>query len=131
MKEIILLSKQYKVCPICAQILRKEEGRGYTYDFHSAQNVKVALCFNPLASDPLHSYCHIIDTSAPDKIAYQEFALDLGNKYVLFANNYQAQTSSIKNNKHGTPFPLPFIVMPNFSDLTSLKNKIRTVLVFS
>ena len=131
MKEIKLSPEQYKVCPICCHEFKKETGRGYNYDFHAANNVEVFLCLNPIASDPLHSYSHIIDTNNPDQIAYQEFAVDLGNKYVLFANNYQLQTSFIKNNKHSDPLLFPVILMPDFPSLAALKNKIKTVIVFS
>jgi hypothetical protein len=131
MKEIIISSDKYKNCPICNHEFKIEKGRGYIYDFHAASEVQVFLCLNPLVSDPLHSYTHIVDVDVPNQIAYQEFALDLGNKYVLFANNYKLQTSAIKNNKHGDPLLFPFIIMPDFPNLNSLKNRVKTVIVFS
>jgi hypothetical protein len=127
----ILSPNDYNNCPICGQICIEESCRGYNVGYRDALNVKVFFCFNPTETDPLHFYTHIIDKDFPDEIAFQEFSLDLGNKHVLFSNNYKTQTSCVKNNKHGTPLEFPIMIFPDFPSLKILKNKTKTILTFS
>lgn len=128
---IELLADNYKHCPICKKECRVEAYEGYHYGYYAALQVQVFLCFNPLADDPLHYYNHIVASDDTLKIARQEFSLNLGNRYVIFINNYKEQTSSIKFHKNDNATLLPVMLMPDFPKLTSLKSKVRTIIVFS
>jgi hypothetical protein len=130
-EEVILSPDDFVKCPICGKECKMEGGRGYEYGFHGADDVIVFLCYNPLATDPLHSYSHIIAVDAPKRIAQQEFEVDLGNKSILFTNNYQTQHTLIRNSLKDKPLELSFIIVPDFPSLTSLKKRVRTAIVFS
>lgn len=124
-------SNSYSCCPICSNKFVTEEGPGWKLKMHHMNFARVFLCFNPLASDPWHCYTHVVDTSDPDFIAFQEFEVDLGSKSVLFSNDYQKQKSQIKNNIKAVPLIFPAMLMPDYPKLESLKSKIRTIITFS
>jgi hypothetical protein len=121
---------KYSKCPICSKIFVVEETEGWRIKIHGIAEARVFLCLNPLASDPLHYYTHIVDTSSPNQMAIQEFSLDLGNKSVLFSNDYVKKNSQIKFHKDGTPLVFPALLVPDFPKLVSLKNKVRTIITF-
>lgn len=95
------------------------------------ERAKYFLVITPLVEDPLHYYTHVVQLHEPDCIAFQEFSLDLGNKNVLVLNNFVTQKTSIKNDKDSTPLELNFILTTNFADMSALKKKIQTSIVFS
>jgi hypothetical protein len=72
-----------------------------------------------------------VEKTNPNKLAFHEFSLNLGNKSVLFSNNFLIQKSLIKNNKDSKPLELGFVIMPDFPNLDSLKKKVRTAITFS
>jgi hypothetical protein len=130
MKE--LLAIDYYDCPMCGQACRtEEETRGYNTPLYVQGACQVFLCHTPLATDPLHYYSHIVEKSKPDVIAYQEFSVDIGRRYILFANNYKQEKTLIRNQRNENALELPFIIFPDFPDLTSLKSKVRLSMVFS
>lgn len=131
MSEIELLALDYLDCPICGQACRHEEVRGYDTPLRVQGTCQTFLCYNPLATDPLHYYNHVVLDSAPTLVAYQEFSLNLGRKYVLFANNYKQNKTQIRNQRNEVPLELAFVVVPDFPSLESLKSKIRMAMVFS
>lgn len=131
MNKIEYSSELYPRCPICKKVFKVVEGNGYEYHFKAAREVKVFLCYGPLASDPLHYYSHIVDQTAPGILAYQEFSVDLGHKSILFANDYSKQQTLIRNQRNDAPLELSFLIVPDFPSLTSLKKRVRTAIVFS
>lgn len=131
MKKIVMPSDQFFNCPICGNECQVKTETGYNRTLHVQGPCQIFLCYNPLVSDPLHYYSHIVDKSDPNKISYQEFSLDLGNKSVMFANNYSFQKTIIKNSYDSKPLELSFIIEPDFPYLTSLKKKVRTAITFS
>jgi hypothetical protein len=131
MNKIQLLTSDYLNCPICGQLCRHEEIRGYDTPLRVQGTCQTFLCYNPLANDPLHYYNHIVLNSDPLLLAYQEFSLNLGHKYVLFGINYNKNISLIKNQRNEAPLELGFVIVPDFPDLDSLKSKTRTAIVFS
>lgn len=131
MKSIELPCDQYINCPICGKTCEVDEVSGYKTPIRVQGPCQIFLCHNPLVTDPLHYYSHIVDKSEPERLAYQEFSLDLGTKSILFAINFQQQKSLIKNAKDITPLELDFIISPDFPKLESLKKKVRTSITFS
>ena len=131
MNEISLDAYLYTDCPICGHACRTEESRGMNTPLAVQGPCQVFLCHTPLATEPLHYYNHIVDKAAGDFIAYQEFSIDIGDKYVLFAINYKRVKTLIRNQKNDKPLELDFILYPDFPKLTSLSKKIRTAMVFS
>jgi hypothetical protein len=127
---VVLCSDHFYNCPICGKQCRVEEG-GTNYVQRMYGSFQQFLCNGPLAVDPLHYYSHMVAKSEPNKIAYQEFSLDLGSKSILFATNYVAQTTMIKQSHDAKFLELHFIISPDFPDLTSLKKKVRTAITFS
>jgi len=73
----------------------------------------------------------MVSTVSKNIIAYQEFSLDLGSKSILFAINYVAQTTLIKQSYDSKFLELSFVIEPDFTNLTSLKKKVRTAITFS
>lgn len=89
------------------------------------------ICINPLTNNPLHYYNHIVDKSEPNRIAYQEFSVDIGSKYIMFAIDLVHQKSLIKNSINADALELDFVIPVDFPNLNSLKKKIRTAITFS
>lgn len=131
MKKITMSSDQFFNCPICGNKCSVSEESGYNRQLNMQGPRQVFSCYNPLVNDPLHYYSHVVEKSDPNKIAYQEFSLDLGSKNIMFANNYVVQRTSITNTHEAKPLELKFIIEPDFPYLDSLKKKIRTVITFS
>jgi hypothetical protein len=101
-------------CPICHVLLQYSDEKYF--------------CHSPYKEKPLHYYSHHIIAS---KIVYQEFSVDLGNKWVMLCNDYNKKTSNIYFKKrNGISINVPFIINPDFPDLISVSKKIKTVLVF-
>jgi hypothetical protein len=133
MNQVVLVPDHFYNCPICGQKCHEaEEKHGVWQGALRLQGpCQVFLCYNPLPNDPLHYYCHLVEKSAPTRVAYQEFSLNLGNKHILVLNNFLTQKTSIKNSKDATPLELNFIIEPDFPYFNSLKKKIRTAITFS
>lgn len=131
MNKVILLPDHFYNCPICGKQCEVEEEKGWNSVWRLHGPCQIFSCLSPLASDPLHSYNHVVLPDEPNQIAIQEFEVDLGYKSVLFTNDYRIQHSSIRNNRDAVPLELSFIIVPDFPSLTSLKKKIRTSLTFS
>lgn len=129
--KVVLCSDHFYNCPICGMQCRVEEERGFNYVLRMQGSFQQFLCINPLAADPLHYYSHMVDKSEPNTIIYQEFSLDLGNRSILFANNYVLQKTMIKNSHDSKPLELSLIIPPDFPYLTSLRKKVRTAITFS
>lgn len=127
----ILVPDQYYNCPICGKACSSSKDTGYNSSLGKSGRYMLFFCFNPLVTDPLHYYNHIVDESIPNQIALQEFSLDLGNKTVLVCNNYQSEKTFIRTSKEASPLEVSMIIVPDFPELNSLKKKIRTSLVFS
>lgn len=122
---------KFSECPICGKTCGVDEVSGYNTVLRVQGTCRVFYCYNPLASDPLHYYSHIVELDKPEVIAYQEFSLDLGTKSVLFAINHLQQKSTVKNARDASPLELDFVIAPDFPKLDHLKKKIRTAIVFS
>lgn len=121
-------------CPICGQKCCKEttpRALGLSLKNITQRLCQVFSCYNPLPNEPLHYYSHVVEESSPDKIIFQEFEIDLGNKSVIFGVNYNNQKSYIKTSQNLKSLEVPFIIVPDFSNLVSLGKKIRTVIVFT
>ena len=130
MKNVVLSPDQFNNCPICGQVCSIEEVDGSRI-FQRQGMCQQFLCINPLAENPLHYYLHLVENSEPSRIAFQEFSVDLGKKYILLAFDLVLQKTLIRDSKHGQPLALDFVIVPDFPALESFKKKIRTVLVFS
>jgi hypothetical protein len=131
MNKVVMVPDHFYNCPICGKQCEVEEVTGWNSVYRVQGPCQVFSCIMPLASDPLHCYNHIVFRAEPNQIAFQEFEVDLGNKSVLFANDYRIQHSIIKNSRDAVPLELSFIIVPDFPSLSSLKKKIRTSLTFS
>jgi hypothetical protein len=118
-------------CPICQQPLLAEEGSRHRVPRGMQGACQAFICYNPLANLPLHYYSHVVVDSNLDLIIFQEFSVDLDNKWIIFANNYVDETSSIRSSKNVEPLDVPVLLLPDFPNLDSLKSKIRMSLVFS
>ena len=129
-KKVVFSPDHYFNCPICGQVCREETQDGWNSSIRVSGKVTNFLCYNPLAQDPLHYYSHIVNNSEPNKIAYQEFSVDLGKRSVIFAINCNSQVSIIKDNSDAEPLELNFVIVPDFPSLYSLKKKIRTAITF-
>ena len=131
MKHTRLPCDQYVNCPICGKTCDIDEMQGYNTVLRVQGTCHVFNCYNPLATNPLHYYSHIVEKDKPEFIAYQEFSIDLGTQSVLFGINHIQQKSNIKTSKNMEPLELDFIIVPDFPSLEHLKKKIRTAIVFS
>ena len=115
-------------CPICGREL--EEG---------IEHVTAALqtpcqefsCYHPLVNDPLHYYSHKVWRGGRKRIVYQEFEVNMGNRPIIFVNNFENQTSHVRIDKDKKPLEIPLILRPDFPTLEGLKSKIRMALVFT
>jgi len=130
MTKVVMPSDQYYNCPICGNVCEFKTETGYNRVLHMQGPCQVFLCYHPLVTDPLHYYSHIVQRSDLNVIAYQEFSLDLGNKHIMFANNFESQKAIIKSAHDSNPLEVPFIVEPDFPYLTSLKKRVRTIMTF-
>jgi len=115
-------------CPICGQKLETVEEQVTAGLQGPCQEF---LCYNPLVNDPLHYYSHKVWRSGRKRIAYQEFEVNMGNRPIIFVNNFENQTSSVKIDKDKKPLEIPLILRPDFPTLEGLKSKIRMALVFT
>lgn len=131
MNQVIAVPDHLYNCPICNQACTVDEESGYNTVLRVQGQCQVFLCINPLVENPLHYYSHIVETAYPDRVAYQEFSLDLGSKHVLFSLNYKEQKSIIKSSKDANPLSLDFIITPDFPNLDWLKRKVQTSITFS
>ncbi len=131
MNKVVLCSDHFYNCPICGAKCKVEEERPNNYVQQMHGSYQQFICFNPLASDPHHYYSHMVSKVNQNVIAYQEFSLDLGSKSILFATNYVAQTTLIKQSYDSKFLELFFVIEPDFPNLTSLKKKVRTAITFS
>ena len=131
MNKVVLCSDHFYNCPICGTKCRVEKENVHNYVQQMHGSFQQFLCFHPLASDPHHYYSHMVSTASKNIIAYQEFSLDLGSKSILFAINYVAQTTLIKQSYDSKFLELSFVIEPDFTNLTSLKKKVRTAITFS
>lgn len=132
MTKVVLCSDHLNNCPICGtqcKVVEEERPHNYVQRMHGS--FQQFICFNPLASDPHHYYSYMVNKLDQNVIAYQEFSMDLGPKSILFAINYVAQTTLIKQSYDSKFLELFFIISPDFPDLTSLKKKVRTAITFS
>lgn len=129
--KIILSSDQYFNCPICGVLCTVHKVEGFHALLNKSGRFTEFFHFDALATDPLHYYTHIVDESAPTIIACQEFAIDVGTKVLLVANDYQQQKTFIRTSRYTKPLEVPMIIIPDFPDLEILKRKVRTSLVFS
>lgn len=122
-----------RTCPICQQDLQESDSSPlYSMPASaSGSTYQLFLCLTPLASDPLHYYSHIVKNSDPFSIVFQEFAVDLGSRYVLFSNNYYEGKSLIKSTKDIEALEVPIVLVPDFPNLEGLKKKIKMSLTFS
>lgn len=131
MTRIVLVPDHFYKCPICGEQCQVEEESGYNRILRKQGSFQHFICFHPLVTDPLHYYSHMVDSSVPNEIQYQEFSLDLGHKSVMFANCYAYRQTSITNSYDSKPLELSFIITPDFPDLASLKKKVLTAITFS
>jgi hypothetical protein len=117
-------AKVQHICPICHQECDLK-------DIHTngRPGVNNFLCYAPLANEPLHYYSYSV--VVPQNIATtEEFSLDLGNKAVIFAIDFQKKTTAIKSKYLTLPLSFDFIIVPDFPNLISLKKKVRTLITF-
>ncbi len=131
MNKVVLCSDHFFNCPICGAKCEVEEEKPHNYVQRMQGSFQQFICLSPLASDPHHYYSHMVSRVDQNVIAYQEFSLDLGPKSVLFAANYMAQTTLIKQSHDSKSLELSFVIEPDFPNLTSLKKKVRTAITFS
>ena len=122
--------KHIENCPICYKELRSTNINPI-YGGHPRSQPVIFICCSPLAGDPLHYYTHTVNVDAPGWIDTQEFSIDLGNKYVLFYNNYTIPVSSIRSGKNLDALVIPMVLVPDFPKLESLRKKIRLSITFS
>jgi hypothetical protein len=121
--------KNYRThCPICKGVLVNDNGSVHGGSTFSLEKFS---CYNPLASDPLHYYHHQVNPVDPDTLAYQEFSVNLGHRYIIFSNHYSLHTSFIKTARGAEPLMIPVLLIPDFPSLEKLKNKIKISMVFS
>jgi len=130
---VVLLQDHFYNCPICGKELKVNNNEGKdNYVQRMYGSFQQFLCFGPLAEDPLHYYSHLTDKNGKaNTLSYQEFSMDLGNKSILVAHNFVAQTTLIKVDHNTKPLELFFILSPDFPYLTSFKRKVRTAITFS
>jgi hypothetical protein len=125
---------QINICPICRQVLKKNNINPL-YNINSQVPLRevgdIFICCSPLANDPLHYYAHVVEKQEPYRIIFQEFSIDLGAKYVIFRNNYEVNKSFINSNRAKELLEIPILLIPDFPDLESLKKKIKLHLTFS
>lgn len=118
-------------CSICGNECNAAETEGYNTPTHAQGKCVVFCCITPLANNPLHYYSHVVVDADPNMIAYQEFSVDIGSKYIMLALNLVNQKTLIKNTKRDNGLSLDFIISPDFPGLHSFIKKIRTVITFS
>lgn len=131
MEKITLVPDHFCNCPICGKECIRDEAEGYNTPAYAQGKCDVFLCINPLAKLPLHYYTHVVDKTTPNIISYQEFTIDIGNKYVVFALDLVGQKTIIKDSKRDKGLELNLIISPDFPKLSSLVKKIRTAITFS
>jgi hypothetical protein len=129
-KKVVFSPDHYYNCPICGEPCRIEKEEGWNTALRVSGRVSVFLCYNPLAHDPLHYYTHIVEETEPNKIALQEFSLDLGKKSILFTNNFKEQKSIVKDSTDASPLEFDFLMLPDFPFLYLLKKRVKTAIVF-
>lgn len=113
-------------CPICGQKLEVTVEQVTAGLQGPCQEF---LCYHPLANDPLHYYSHKV-WNGRKRIVYQEFEVNMGNRPIIFVNNFENQTSCVRIDKDKKPLEIPLILRPDFPTLEGLKNKIRMAIVF-
>jgi len=131
MSDVVLVPDHYYNCPICGQACLEEKIDGWRTVLKTQGACQQFICINPLANNPLHYYDHLVDEATPNRIAYQEFSIDIGSKYIMFALDLVHQKTLIKNSVNADALELDFIIVPDFPTLGSLKKKIRTAITFS
>lgn len=134
MNELVLVPDHFFNCPICGQaceMINYPNGFFYMYQTYLQKACQVFICLNLLANCPLHYYAHIVDSSVPERIAFQEFSLRLSNKDILFGNLLNSQKSIIKSYEDKGPFFFDFCIEPDFPNLTLLAKKVKTYITFS
>ena len=131
MNKVIVCSDHFFNCPVCGSKCKIEEEQPHNYVQRMHGSFQQFICFNPLAADPHHYYSHMVSKMEQNVLAYKEFSMDLGSKGVLFAINFIAQTTLIKKSHDSKFLELPFVIEPDFPNLTSLKKKVRMAITFS
>ena len=131
------VSSNLQSCPICGQKLQRlqigdkiKAPPGF-FGLVFPHFVMTSFCYNPTKLDPLHYYGHHTDSLVPDFIGIQEFSIDLGHRNVLFGNDYVSGISIIKSSTTTKPLELSFLLVPDFPDLTVLRRRIKTSIVFA
>jgi hypothetical protein len=121
--------KNYRThCPICQGVLCFDNDGRLSNPSPTGEKL---YCYNPLASEPLHYYHQQVSPIDPDTLSYQEFTVNLGHRYVIFANHYTLNTSFVKSARGADALIIPVLLMPDFPSLENLKNKIKMAMVFS
>ena len=126
----------HKVCPICNNDLIIEEDYFFKIKGRSTMfltnNKKVffARCFHPCTLDPLHYYSSCIYPYNLSELLVEEMSLNLGNRSVLFANHYFREKSYVWSKKDSEQIELPFIIVPDYPQLTKLINRVKLSITF-
>lgn len=124
----------YNSCPICYENLIKESTSSISrINFHNTRDKYVSnFCVAATKSDPLHYYNQVSFEDNVNKIIFQEFSINLGSKYILYANYIDMNNSKsyIKRNIDDKEFELPIQILPDFPDLVLFKKRIITTITF-
>lgn len=123
------------ICPVCGNKLLIEK----TYNpvgllkrsYINRTLLVSATCFHTNPDDPLHYYGNFSDAKYPSVVLFDEFSINIGNKYVMFSNVYSENRSLIWSREGSKSIGLPFIIEPDYPNLTSLKKKVRSSITFS
>lgn len=125
-------------CPVCGNTLfieKRISGVGMLRRSFTNKTLLVsATCFHPTLKDPLHYYGYFSDANDPYVVLFDEFSINIGNKYVMFSNVYSENRSLIWTKESGNEsrsLGLPFIIEPDYPKLTKLKKKVKLSLTFA
>ncbi len=136
---IPLTNIKNNTCPVCNNKLFIEEARdgvGFLKRYFPGNKLILisATHFHPSSKDPLHYYGYFSDKLNPDVVLFDEFSINIGNKYVMFSNVYLENRSLIwtrEANTESRSLGLPFIIEPDYPKLTRLKKKVKLSLTFA
>ncbi|MFA6609036.1 MAG: hypothetical protein WCT07_03980 [Candidatus Paceibacterota bacterium] len=122
-------------CPVCGNELFVEITNNpvgiLKRSISNGTSLISATCFHPNSKDPLHYYGNFSDAKYPDVVLFDEFSINIGNKYVMFSNVYMENRSLIWSKEGSDSIGLPFIIEPDYPNLTSLKKKVRLSITFA
>jgi hypothetical protein len=125
-----LMNNSYN-CPICNNDLKIQDREIYLGFSGVHGPCQLFLCDNAIVKQPTHYYSHIVDLKNPEVVSEVSFNLNLTNKSFIITINFLHNKTEIMSITLDNTIIENFSITPDFPELKSFKNKIKTYLIFS